>query len=76
MEAFRDSTLPSMGILRYCPAWSEISLDKPFPSLPMRNAVGSRERKGIVVFLSFQVCRIGVDTFCMHLFQHQCQIRT
>ena len=25
--------------------------------------------------LAFQVCRIGVDTFCMHLFQHRCQIR-
>ncbi len=45
IEAFRDSTLPSIGILRYCPAWSEISLVSPFPSLPMRNAMGSRKEK-------------------------------
>ena len=45
---WRHSGIPSCppwGSLRYCPAWSEISLDKPFPSLPMRNAVGSGKKR-------------------------------
>ena len=45
MAAFKDSTFPSIGIFKYVSAAFAVDVLRPFPSLPIKNAVPSLKEK-------------------------------